>query len=167
MKWHTASGQQPADQVELEINPAASRQARQRGRRPGDRQEHDRETVLEHIGYGHADAVHRDGRLGRQLIAEPFRGTDPDPPGGTFFIDAHDLADGVDVPLHQVTIKRVSGRQRHLDVDRAALGQRIERRPAPGLLRDGRPERTGSCLLHGQPHASHAHRPASLTRRAA
>jgi hypothetical protein len=63
-----------------------------------------------------------------------------------------------------VTVQRVSGRQRHLDVDRAALGQRIERRPAPGLLRDGRPERTGSCLLHGQPHASHAHRPASRQR---
>jgi hypothetical protein len=72
-------------------------------------------------------------------------------PAARFVVDPQYLADTVDVPLDQMTVDPVAGRQGQLEVDRSTGGGSVERGTATRLVGDGYDEFAGLGRLHRQP----------------
>src|SRR5262249_31664942 len=107
---------QPVEQVDLEVHATAWRQRTERGSLERERDQRDGEAVTLQLGHGQAHAVDGDRALGGERFERPRRRLDPDPPALGLGLDPHDLAERVDVALHQVTLAGVARTQRELDV---------------------------------------------------
>src|ERR671910_2051963 len=143
--------------VDLEVHPVTGASVAERRDLLGVRDHRHREPVVEHVHHREAHAVDRDGALLDHVAQHVVRHADPE-----VGRRHDDLADPVDVALHDVAAEAVEQPHGPLEVDPVAGGPVADRGAGGGLGRDVRLPPAGAHLDDGQATAVDGDRVADL-----
>src|SRR6185312_11735530 len=116
-----------ADHVALEVDAIANLGAVQVGVLHGERHELHVEAIDAEAGHGQADAVDGDRTLVDQIRRQLRRKAHRQPVELRVLTQFLDIANRIDMALHEVTAEPAVGAQRTLQVHRAAMRERAER----------------------------------------
>src|SRR5699024_2879591 len=109
--------------VHLEVHPVADGPAAQGGAGEGLGDEPDRDLVAVDRGDGEAHAVHGEGALGHDVAGQATRQGEAQQGGAGVLLAPDDLADPVDVALHDVAVEAAVGPHAALEVHGVAGGE--------------------------------------------